>query len=236
MKKTFLYDSPLMQVLGFIGDLFITNVLFLLCCLPIVTIGAAQSGLYNAMRILQDREDDRSCVKAFFRGFKNGFWRITPIWVLFLIFDVMLLYTMLMCWSWRAEGVFMHWGIPFAALCLSMLLHSQLTVFHSQFSCTAFQLLRNSIMLLLFHPIRSVVTAVLIWLPAVLFFLDGKFNMFMQITPLFLTVYYSVACMLGAMMMLKPFKKLIDNYDEHAIWFAKAGCAARCSSLLTAKP
>lgn len=219
MRKTFLYDSPLMQVLGFVGDLFITNVLFLLCCLPIVTIGAAQSGLYSAMRILQDREDDRSCIKAFFRGFKNGFWRITPIWVLFLAFDVMLLYTMLMCWSYREYGVFMHWGFPFAALCLSMLLHSQLTVFHSQFSCSAFQLLRNSIILFISHPIRSVATAVLIWAPAVLFMLDFKFNMFVQLTPLFLTVYYSLACMLGAIMMLKPFRTLIENYDQHSMEF-----------------
>ena len=44
MGGLFSYDSKLMQILNFIGDLIILNVLYLVCCLPVVTIGAAQIG------------------------------------------------------------------------------------------------------------------------------------------------------------------------------------------------
>ena len=70
MNGLFSYDSKLMQVLGFIADLFLCNVLYMLCCIPIVTIGPAQAGLHNAMRTLGDTEDDRSAVKQFFKGLK----------------------------------------------------------------------------------------------------------------------------------------------------------------------
>ena len=85
MNKMFDLDSPLMQVLGFIADLFILNLVFLACCLPIVTIGAAQSGLFNAMRVLQDPEDDTSVTKAFFAAFRVGFKQITLAWFVLFV-------------------------------------------------------------------------------------------------------------------------------------------------------
>ena len=77
MNSIFSYDSPLMQVLTYIGDLIILNFIFLLCCLPVFTIGAAQAGMFTAVRVLSDKEDDSSAVAAFFRGFKNGFGKVT---------------------------------------------------------------------------------------------------------------------------------------------------------------
>lgn len=212
MKGIFGYDSPLGQVLNFIADLIIVNFLFLLCCIPVVTIGPAQSGLFNAMRILQDREDDSSTVKAFFRGFKNGFLSISIVSTLFLVFDVVLFWTLAMCYSYADTGMFVHWGIPFAGLLLSLVVHSNLTVFHSQFQCTAGQLVRNAFLVLISHPLRSLAVMALTWAPVALFFLMP--NMFLNLVPLFITVYYSLAFMFGALVMQKPFKKLIDSFYE----------------------
>lgn len=214
MKGIFGYDSPLGQVLNFIADLLIVNVLFLLCCIPVVTIGPAQSGLYNAMRILQDRQDDSSPIKAFFRGFKNGFLSISIVSTLFLVFDVVLFWTLAMCYSYADTGMFIHWGIPFAGLLLSLVVHSNLTIFHSQFQCTAGQLVRNAFLVLISHPLRSVAVTALTWAPVVLFLIPYTVNLFLQLVPLFITVYYSLAFMFGALVMQKPFKKLIDSFYE----------------------
>ena len=45
MEILFSYDSKLMQTLTFVGDLIILNLLYLLCCVPVFTIGAAQAVL-----------------------------------------------------------------------------------------------------------------------------------------------------------------------------------------------
>lgn len=211
MSNLFSYDSKLTNVLSYIGDLFIINVLFLVCCLPIFTIGAAQAGLYTAMRQMIDPNDDRSCIKAFFRGFANGFGKITLVSTFFLVLDVILLYTLIMAWDYKDTGLFIHWGFPGVILLLCLLVHSLLPLFHSRFNCGPMQLFRNCLLLLVSHPLRSVAVAVLTWAPAVLFFLMP--NLFLDLGALFVTVYYSVAFLFGAYLMIKPFKLLIDDME-----------------------
>ena len=45
MGKFFNLDSPVMRVLGKAADLMILNLVFIACCLPIVTIGASITAL-----------------------------------------------------------------------------------------------------------------------------------------------------------------------------------------------
>ena len=87
----FNYDSKLMQTLGFIADLFVCNLMFLIFSLPVVTMGAAFSGLHYAMRTLANNEDDRSAIKQFFIGFRNGFLKSTCANLLFMVLGANLL-------------------------------------------------------------------------------------------------------------------------------------------------
>ena len=65
-------NSKFMYYLGITGDLIILNVLFAICCLPVVTIGAAQAGLYTGLRNVMDRDSGNTPTKSFFKGFKNN--------------------------------------------------------------------------------------------------------------------------------------------------------------------
>lgn len=215
MKGLFAYDSPLGQVINFIADMFIVNFMFLLCCIPIVTIGPSLSGLYNAMRILQDPEDDNSPVKAFFRGFKSGFVSACLGWTLFFVFDIILFYSVSM--AFENPGLGVHWGIPFVGLIFSLILQSGMMVFHSRFQCTLGQLIRNTFLLLISHPIRTLIVAVLACGPLLIWGLGGTLSstLFWDLVPLFVTVYFSLSGMFGALVMKKPFNILIQNfYDE----------------------
>ena len=89
MNSLFSYENKFMQALMTLGDLIILNLLFLICSLPVVTMGAAQAGLYTAVRTIVDKDDDTAPVKAFFRGFKSGFIKITLVWIPLLIISVM---------------------------------------------------------------------------------------------------------------------------------------------------
>ena len=80
MGGFFSYESKPMQILMFLGDLILLNVLYLVCCIPVVTIGAAQAGMYTACKVLLDKEDDSSPYAAFFRGFWGGFGTVTLAW------------------------------------------------------------------------------------------------------------------------------------------------------------
>lgn len=211
MKGLFNIDSKFMEVLGFIADMILLNILYLICCIPIVTIGAAQSGMYYAVRPLRDPEDGRSCYKLFFKGFISGFWKITLVWVVFLVFDGILLFTMLACFQNAHTGLMMHWAIPGVGLLVSLVLHSLTTIFHSQFSCGPVQLFRNSVILLFTNPFHSIVVGILVWAPVALFVWNIK--LFLDLLPLLLMVYYTIALLFSSTIMKKPFQRLIDHVN-----------------------
>ncbi len=90
--KFFAYDSPLMNSLSRLTDLVVLNVFFIICCLPIVTIGAATCALYSAMFKLKN--DEGQPYKQFFIAFKRDFKHSTIFFILyslliaFIIFDI----------------------------------------------------------------------------------------------------------------------------------------------------
>ena len=209
MSNIFSYDSKLTHVLGYVADLFILNIIFVICCIPIFTIGAAQAGLYTATRQMIDPNDDRSVIKAYFRGFANGFGKISLVSTLFLLLDVILLYTLFMSIDYPQLGI--HWAFPTVLLVLCLLVHSLLPIFHFRFVCGPFQLFRNCVLLLAAHPLRSIAVMALTWAPAALFFLNPQ--IFLDLSALFVMFYYSVAFLFGAFLMVKPFNQLIDDLD-----------------------
>ena len=132
-------------------------------------------------------------------------WKRIAAWVL----DLMLLYTLFMSMDYAEIGI--HWAFPAVFLFLCLLIHSLLPVFHFRFTCGAFQLVRNCLLLLISHPLRSLAVAALTWAPVALFLTMPQ--LFLELSPLFIMVYYSVAFLFGAFLMVKPFDLLIDDMD-----------------------
>lgn len=86
-------DSTFGRIFGKAGDVIITNLLFVLCSIPIFTIGASISAMmYTFFEIHIDGEG--SCHQLFFKGFKKNFKQATGAWLLtillffFLVTDI----------------------------------------------------------------------------------------------------------------------------------------------------
>lgn len=209
----FSYESKPMQILMKLGDLIILNLLFILCSIPVFTIGAAQAGLYTGLKTLTDPDDDTYCTTAFFKGFKTGFKHITLAWLLLFVAEIILAAVAMLCLMYTKNYTSFPFLCAMVALCLAMLFQSLLPLFHARFNCTAFQLIRNSWFLAFAHPIRSLFTAAVTWLPVILVLSLSVFD-FMTLTPVFLMIYFSGAYLFAFTYMKKPFKTLIDHYNE----------------------
>ena len=194
-----------------IGDLVILNVLFLLCSLPIFTIGAAQAGLYTGLRVLVDKEDDSSPAAAFFRGFTSGFGKITIVHSLLLVLVLVISYMSALVYM-QKQGAGLAVWISLVSILISTILPSVIYIFHSRFSCTAFQLFRNAWLLFLAHPLRCALVALLTWSPIYIALID--LQIFILATPVFITVYFSFASLLSNSLMKKPFQDLIQMFNE----------------------
>ena len=69
--RIFDLDSPLMRVLTKMADLMLLNLLALICCIPIITVGASLTALhYVALKIV--RNEEGYIIRTFFKSFKKA--------------------------------------------------------------------------------------------------------------------------------------------------------------------
>ncbi|MBU3841153.1 MAG: YesL family protein [Candidatus Ruminococcus intestinipullorum] len=77
-------DNVVTRGLGKVADFMILNVLWIICSIPIVTIGAATTAMYSVMlRLVKDEEG--YIVKGFFKAFKENFKQSTIMWLIYMV-------------------------------------------------------------------------------------------------------------------------------------------------------
>lgn len=82
-------DNPLVVILSTIGNLVVLNLLFLLCCVPVITVGDAFSALYYAL-LHRMRDSSSSYTKDFFKAMRINFRQATLTWLLVLVLAFLL--------------------------------------------------------------------------------------------------------------------------------------------------
>lgn len=84
MDKFFNPDGSIMKALSRIADLAILNILWLICSLPVVTMGAATTALISmTLKMTDDKEG--YIFRDYFKAFKRNFKQSTIIWLMILI-------------------------------------------------------------------------------------------------------------------------------------------------------
>lgn len=63
-------ETPLWRTLNHLTDLFVLNFLWVLCCLPVITIGGATAALYDSV-VHCVRGGENGAYSRFFRTFRN---------------------------------------------------------------------------------------------------------------------------------------------------------------------
>ena len=90
MGKLFNLDSPILKVLGTLADMCLLNIMTLLGCLPIVTMGASLTAMHYVM-LKMVRNEEGYVWKDFWKSFKENFRQGTCIGLILLAFLVFFL-------------------------------------------------------------------------------------------------------------------------------------------------
>lgn len=91
MKNLFDMDNMLFQTLSRLADLVLLNAIFLICCIPIITIGASLTAMYGITLKIAFKEDGY-IIRDFFKAFKQNFVQATIIWMITVILGLLLLF------------------------------------------------------------------------------------------------------------------------------------------------
>lgn len=84
MGRLFDLDSPIMRFLSRVGDMMILNILVMICCIPIITVGAAFTAMHYVL-LKMVRDEEGYLIRGFFKSFVQNFKQATVMWLLMLL-------------------------------------------------------------------------------------------------------------------------------------------------------
>lgn len=89
MRNFFNMDNGFFRVLGRIADLMILNILFIVCCIPVVTIGPALTGMYYVTLKMAVNEEGY-IARGFFKSFRQNLRQGIILWLILLLIGIVL--------------------------------------------------------------------------------------------------------------------------------------------------
>jgi len=158
VRQIFNIYNPFMRFLGKVLDLLILDILWLVCSLTIVTMGAATTALYHScFKIIKDEEG--SVFLMFFKAFKNNFKHATIIWLIFLVLGAFLAFDFAAATHLSNENM-MSGSIFFGIFALLAVVLALMLIYTfallSRFSNTVKRTMTNALMLGISHLGRTV--------------------------------------------------------------------------------
>lgn len=208
--KLFSPDSKFMRAMSMLGDLILLNLAFLLCCVPVVTIGAAAAALYTvAFRLVRGTEGH--ALVRFFSAFRQNLRRALPLWLLLLLAGTV---AVLDIWIFAAfTGALRLVEIPFVLLLLLTLFTASYAFpLLSQFDNTVKGTLKNALALSLGYLPRTLVVTALNAFPFALLLFDVY--LFLNAGFLWVFLWFSAAAFLNAKLLEKVFAPYREEKKE----------------------
>ena len=90
MDRLFNMDNKFFTFMGKVADLMILNVIFIICCIPIVTIGPALTAM-NYVTLKMARNEESYIIRSFLKSFKENLKQGILIWLIMLVLGIVLI-------------------------------------------------------------------------------------------------------------------------------------------------
>lgn len=203
MQKAFGIEGKFFSYLETIFDLLVLNLVFLIGCLPIVTIGASLTALYS-VTLKMVRHEHVFVGKDFWNNFRKNLKQSTMIWL-----GLLLLCSIFILLAWtivRINSIFL---FPIL-LIVTVVLLSFMFIFPliARFENRSIQLVKNAF-LISFHS-----TAISILLVAITILVIGIIPIFLpKLVFIWLFLGFSFSAFLKSFLIEKVFNSLIKEEE-----------------------
>ena len=192
MKGLFNYDGPLFTFLGKMTDILILNVLMVIFCIPIITIGPTlAAGHYAALKI---HRGESYVVRNFWKSFKENFVQGIGIGLIFtVILSVSVLGILIMN---SAEGTFARvvQGVILATIIFVVFTLMWVFPLQSKFVNKVGNTIKNAFLLSFKYLLRTIYMITVYLLPPLLLFISLRTLSVVLLFGLGLPVFLSAVC------------------------------------------
>lgn len=162
--KGFGLDGKLFRGLSKAGDFLILALITVICCIPVITIGASlTAAFYSGMRLVKDEEN--YVYKDFFKSFKTNFVQGFIMEVVLAVIGVVLFIDLRACAYWAFSGsgsmignIFMYAIVGCFVVWGGVVLYSFAVL--ARYDDKAFTVLKNSLILCTHHLPQTIIIMV----------------------------------------------------------------------------
>ena len=207
MKNFFNLDSSFMIFLSNLVDVIILNVVCLICCIPIVTIGPAMTAMhYVTLKMVKN--ENAYTVKTFFRAFKDNLKQSMIVWLIFLAVTVVCAFDLkiLQALGMNENRVFVSIiGAIYMFVCLTAMYVFPIL---ARFENSLFQTIKNAFLMCILNIGKTIVMAIIYIIPFVILPLD------INMVAAFLLLGLSGPAYLNSYIWKRIFKKYELNEEE----------------------
>ncbi len=212
MRRLFDPDSPIGRFFAQLADLAVMSILWTVCSIPVITMGAASAALCRcAMNMARDRGGWGG--RAFFRYFRENFRSATRLWLVLLPAFLVLGADLLIAFNMENSPAL--WRIP-AILGMVLWLLTALWAFPltAQFENTLGRTLKNAFLLGISWLPRTLLMAGLWLLPAAALLLSPY--VFYRTAILWPVLLWGVTAYLCARVLVRPFAPYLEEDTEES--------------------
>lgn len=208
------------RILTKVGTGVMINLLFILCCIPVVTIGQAWAALLSALRF-QIRGD--SWWDGFKFGFKTRFWRGTAAWCIMLAVDGFILWNLMYYTVPEMIG-----QVPIPNLVATVvifavmaMLTSALMILNVYVPTPVGKWVNNACSMVFKAPLQLLASAAAFWLPALMFIFYG--GLFAELIMVFVVAYFLISGLASTILLKDALMHFLVDARAEGVLLAEEG-------------
>ena len=204
-------DNVIHIFLNKLGDIIVANLLFLVCCIPIITIGPALTALYHCM-LRTVKGNNNGTTKTFFRALKENFRQSLIVWLGLLAVGFILFLNIRFLQN-TASAVskplfYVSLGIAGLVIILALYIFPVIAAFAN----TTMNLLKNAYVFAFLHFPSTLAIAVISILPMFMTYRDVK------LLPLYACCWFffgfGLTAYVNSLLLYRMFKAFLEKEDE----------------------
>lgn len=210
MGNLFNMDNKFFQFMGRVADLMILNILFIVCSIPVFTIGASTTALFY-VTLKMAKNEEAYIVRPFFKSFKQNFRQATGIWLI-VLFSFILLFSDFYIISQMSGTVAMvvRYGLIFVALVFSFIYLYVFPVL-AKFDNTIKNTIKNSLLMAIRHLPRTIAMLAISIVPMLLTLLVSEFMVYGSLA--WVLVGFASTAFVNSLFFVKIFDRYIPDED-----------------------
>lgn len=204
-------DNFLYIALMKIWDLVLTNLLFIVCCIPIITIGPALSAMYTCT-LKMVKGNHVGTFKTFFRAFKQNFKQSIIVWLITLIIAFILWtnYSFLKVQGGQIAEIFFYMTLIFAVILFAYSIYIYPVI--AAFEGTLKMQLKNAFIFSMSKIVKTILMTIIWGFPIIITFWD------VQLQPLYVFCWFfflfSTLAYICSHWFYKMFKPYLPEDEE----------------------